>query len=246
VNNICGYRAFITAVSQEPGVTYRSALNGSGQVSVPFKQATCYGKHLDAENIQLIHGPKISNETIQLGQGATMTFLHADGSDFGNQFNRNSLVVRLDLGGKRVLMMGDAEAGGRAFPTTMAKPDSIEGKLLACCRAEIRADVIVAGHHGSMTSSRKVFFDAVQAEIFVVSAGPTKYATVVLPDKSVIDELTSRGRLFRTDLDDDACATQQAKIGPDNDGKAGGCDNIRISITSGTGQISADYWRSSD
>jgi competence protein ComEC len=175
-----------------------------------------------------------------------MTFLHADGSDFGSQFNRNSLVVQLELGGKRILFMGDAEAGGRAAPTTAPKSDSIEGMLLACCTSQLKSDIMIVGHHGSMTSSRKAFLDAVQAGTFVVSSGPTRYGSVVLPDQVVINELTGRGHLFRTDLNDDTCPTQAAKIGPDNDGRAGGCDNVRMSITSGSSEIRADYWRAAD
>jgi hypothetical protein len=59
--------------------------------------------------------------------------------------------------------------------------------------------------------------------MFIVSAGPAKYGSVVLPDAEVITELTSRGQVFRTDLNDATC-------GPDADGKAGGCDNIRVII----------------
>jgi hypothetical protein len=47
----------------------------------------------------------------------------------------------------------------------------------------------------------------------------------------VISELTSRGQVFRTDHDDAACALNPAKIGPDNDGRRGGCDNIRVVIS---------------
>jgi len=47
--------------------------------------------------------------------------------------------------------------------------NSIEGMLLACCAAQLRADVLVAGHHGSRTSSRRTFLDAVQASTFIIS-----------------------------------------------------------------------------
>jgi hypothetical protein len=53
----------------------------------------------------------------------------------------------------------------------------------------------------------------------------------VLPDAVIINELMTRGAVFRTDSDDQACATNPAKVGPDNDGKAGGCTNIRVTIT---------------
>ena len=173
-----------------------------------------------------------------------MTFLYADGSKRSN-FNENSLVVRLDLGSRRVLLMGDAEAGGRNPPATEPGGSSIEGKLLACCAADLKADVLVVGHHGSKTSSRKKFLDAVKALIFVVSSGPKKYATVVLPDAEIVTELDQRGQVFRTDLEDDTCPTSPDKVGPKEDGKPGGCDNVLVTIP-GNGPISAVYRRMVD
>jgi len=149
-------------------------------------------------------------------------------------------VVRLDLGDKRVLIMGDAEAGGRAAPAEDPKPDSIEGALLACCTAALHADVLIVGHHGSKTSSRQRFIHAVGASVFIVSSGPKKYGSVTLPDSEIIDELESKGAVFRTDRDDDACKTNPAKIGPDDDDRAGGCDNIRVTLKNGAA-VSADY-----
>jgi hypothetical protein len=55
----------------------------------------------------------------------------------------------------------------------------------------------------------------------------------MLPDAVVITELGSRAQVFRTDGNDDACRQNAAKIGPDADGKPGGCDNIRVTITAG-------------
>jgi beta-lactamase superfamily II metal-dependent hydrolase len=89
---------------------------------------------------------------------------------------------RLDLGTTRVLFMGDAQAGGRADPSTAPDPGSIEGALLSCCASELAAQVMVVGHHGSKTSSRKAFLDAVGACTFIVSSGPKKYGPVTRPD----------------------------------------------------------------
>ena len=214
-NDICGYRNLLLAVAADDAIKYHTATFDVGTESVNLEKKTCYGVHQPQQTLSLRHATRIANQTIQLGQGASMTFLYADGSNRPS-FNENSLVVRLDLGSKRVLLMGDAEAGGRNLPSTLQSDSSIEGKLLTCCTADLKADVMVVGHHGSKTSSRVKFLNAVGANTFIVSAGPTKYATVVLPDAEVITELAKRGTVFRTDLDDDECATSPDKIGPDN------------------------------
>ena len=102
-----------------------------------------------------------------------MTILHAAGGRHSSP-NENSLVVRLDLGTTRVLLMGDAEAGGRQSPAALPSPSSIEG-VLPCCASELAAQVLVVGHHGSRTSSRRAFLDAVGVSVFVASSGPKKY-----------------------------------------------------------------------
>ena len=82
-------------------------------------------------------------------------------------------MVRVDLGSRRMLLPGDSEAGGRRPPSTAPAPSSIEGELIACCAAALRSDILVAGHHGSTTSSRTAFLDAIGATQFIVSGGPT-------------------------------------------------------------------------
>ena len=244
VNDICGYRAFLAAVRDEPGVQYHNALQDFGTGGFSFKAATCYGQALPAEVIELTLSSRINETPIALGQNASMTILHADGSPYPSP-NDNSLVVRLNLGNTRILLMGDAEAGGRQNPSVTPTPTSIEGRLLACCAADLSARVMVVGHHGSKTSSRRAFLDAVGASVFIVSSGPMKYGSVTLPDQEVTNELSSRGQVFRTDQNDQACAQNPAKIGPDTDGRAGGCDNIRVVISNGS-PLQVSVWHGSD
>jgi beta-lactamase superfamily II metal-dependent hydrolase len=244
LNDICGYRAFITAVHDEPGVQYHNALQDFGTRNYSFTATTCYGQAVPAQNVQLTLSSRITDLPVTLGQNATMTILHSDGADYPSP-NQNSLVVRLNLGATRVLLMGDAEAGGRQSPSVQPTPDSIEGQLLACCLADLAARVMIVGHHGSKTSSRRALLNAVNASLFIVSSGPTKYGSVTLPDQEVIDELQSRGQVFRTDVNDSACATNTAKIGPDADGKAGGCDNIRVTL-SDTTPLQVAVWNGHD
>lgn len=244
LNPICSYRALL-ANGLARGVAYHDALGGSGTHDATFAAKTCYGQALPAQTISIPRSSQMTQgATIRLGAGAQMTFLHADGSH-QSSFNENSVVVRLDLGARRILLPGDSEAGGRRAPTTPPTRTSVEGRLLACCAAELRSDILVAGHHGSMTSSRTAFLDAVGATHFVVSAGPTKYATVTLPDAVIIAEYARRGTVWRTDLNDATCGANPAKIGPDNDGRPGGCDNIRITIDA-AGVATPDYHRISD
>jgi beta-lactamase superfamily II metal-dependent hydrolase len=208
---------------------YHSAAQDFGAREFEFAARRCYGQQLPAEALTIPHASRIDEYPVPLGRGAKMTFLHADGGRHSSP-NENSLVVRLDLGATSVLFMGDAEAGGRHDPQVAPSARSIEGILLACCLAELAADILIVGHHGSKTSSRAAFLDAVGASTFVVSSGPMRYGTVVLPDAEVIAELTRRGEVFRTDLNDATCGASRSKIGPLADGRPGGCDNIRIQI----------------
>jgi competence protein ComEC len=69
--------------------------------------------------------------------------------------NERSLVLRVSIAGTRVLLTGDLEGGAE--------------RLLAA-RADVRAEVLKLGHHGSRTSSTPVFLGAVGAEIAIASA----------------------------------------------------------------------------
>ncbi len=100
-----------------------------------------------------------------------------------------------------------------------------------------RPDILVLGHHGSMTSSRKEFVDIVAARDFVISSGPMLYRTVTLPDQEVVDYISSipNTRVWRTDDGDTECLVDTDKIGNDADDRAGGCTNIHIHISGSSG-----------
>jgi beta-lactamase superfamily II metal-dependent hydrolase len=248
LNPICSYRALLANTAAQSGVAYHDALGGAGMYDGVFATQNCYGKTLAAGTIHVPRSSQMSATAVPLGAGARMTILQRDGSK-RSSFNENSVVVRLELGSRSVLLPGDGEAGGRKAPSTPPSSNSTEGKLLACCAAQLRSDILIAPHHGSKTSSRTVYLDAVGASEYVVSAGPTKYATVTLPDDEVIGEYTRRtgvAHVWRTDVTDKTtCPTNPAKIGPDNDGKPGGCDNIRIVIDP-AGTIAVGYYHPHD
>lgn len=249
LNNICSYRAFLKKVRAETGTTYHNALPGSGHHVADFPAKTgCPGGALPRETISIPRGERISiGDPIPLGSGAQMTILHADGTRT-NKFNEASVVVRLDLGTRRILLTGDAEAGVREEVTVPPAPDTVEADLLRN-PGSLSSDILVVGHHGSMTSSRRVFLDAVGAKYFVISSGPHAYGRnhIVLPDAAVEAEIRDRpGRIatWRTFEDDGSCVRRPAKVGLD-DTKPGGCDNIRI-VIGPDGTIAGDYHRIAD
>ena len=134
INDVCGYRKFITAVHDKPGVQYHNALQDFGTRDYAFGPKLCDAQ-LPATTVTLNLSSRITTGTpITLGQSASMTILHANGSDAGSP-NENSLVVRFDLGPTRVLLMGDAEAGGRKPPTAMPSPRRSKESCCSVARA---------------------------------------------------------------------------------------------------------------
>jgi len=235
INDICGYRDFIEQISDNK-VKYHTARHQAGNDIVSFKkEGRCYGKEKTRFDFPLKFAAQITTDkVIALGQNASMQFLYANGDKL-HSYNDNSLVVSLTLGDKKVLIMGDAESGSRNGWLSNSSPEtsSVEAQLIDCCSIDLAADILVVGHHGSFTSSRRDFLGVVDAEHFVVSSGPKTYGKnkVTLPDEDVITELEKRGVVYRTDIDDDACKLATNKVGNDADKKPGGCSNYRVEIS---------------
>lgn len=231
VNKTDGYCHFLKAAMAEPGVQYHDAIAANATRTVTFSGSGCNG------TVSVRQGAMMDAAPVQLGAGARMHFLYRDPRNHADP-NGNSVVVRLDLGNRRVLLAGDAEGGERELPSEPPQPSSIEARLIACCAADLRSDVLVVGHHGSLTSSRRAFLDAVGASIYAISSGPYPYRRVRLPDPEIVTELESRGQVLRTDRDDlfriedesRSCELNPRKIGSDADETPGGCNNILIAI----------------
>ena len=98
--------------------------------------------------------------------------------------NNGSLVLRVDYGETSFLFTGDME-------------QKAEEDLLAS-GANVKADVLKAGHHGSPTSSSEAFLKAVGASVAVVSVGEgNDYGH---PSADVLERLEALGaKVYRTD-----------------------------------------------
>ena len=119
--------------------------------------------------------------------GATLEVL-APAADYTSDKpgNNDSLVLRIGYGERSFLLTGDMER-------------SIEAKLLAT-GANLHADVLKVGHHGSRTSSTEAFLNAVSPSVALISAGYENSFGHPHPD--VLKRLSERhAAVLRTDLD---------------------------------------------
>ncbi len=103
----------------------------------------------------------------------------------GRSINDNSLVVRVELGERAFLLMGDAE-------------HEQEQELAADPAAPLRADVLKVGHHGSRTSTGEALLARVAPRVATVSCGARN--RFGHPSPEVMDRLIAAGaQVVRTD-----------------------------------------------
>lgn len=110
--------------------------------------------------------------------------------------NNGSLVLRVDYGETSFLFTGDME-------------QKAEGDLLES-GADVRADVLKAGHHGSPTSSSEAFLTAVQPSVAIISVGADNdYGH---PTEAALNRLSACGiPVYRTDLLGEIIAVSDGK-----------------------------------
>jgi competence protein ComEC len=99
--------------------------------------------------------------------------------------NDNSLVLRVTMGARAILLAGDIE-------------HETERTLVSTQRARLHADVLKVPHHGSRTSTGAALLRAVGARYAVISAG--RGNAFGHPHADVVERLTaSRAQLLRLD-----------------------------------------------
>ena len=102
----------------------------------------------------------------------------------GSSTNNNSIVLKLIFGKNRFLLMGDAEKE--------------EEESLLASGADLSADILKIGHHGSDTSTTQEFLNAVSPKYAAISVGNDSNN---LPKTSVSRRLLDANvSVFRTDL----------------------------------------------
>lgn len=109
-----------------------------------------------------------------------------NGRDFSKNTNATSIVGKIFYGQNTILFTGDAE-------------DQTEQPLLFI-GADLKADILAVGHHGSKNSTSAEFLAAVAPQIAVIQVGlKNKYGH---PTPEVLERLKNID-IFRTDLDSD-------------------------------------------
>jgi competence protein ComEC len=210
------YRELTDAIARSAPTTYHTAAAVPGDHALTVKGHT----------VTIPRWERFSEgDTVPLGAGARFTILHAEPKARGGP-NASSIVLLVELGAARLLLVGDAESGERRDPSY--PPDGVEAYLLEHHAAALRANVLQVGHHGSKTSSRRAFLEAVRPDLALVSSGPKRYGKITLPDAEVIEALAGIGaQLLRTDERDADCPVT-GRIG--GDAGPGGCDSWVVEV----------------
>jgi competence protein ComEC len=104
-----------------------------------------------------------------------------------SDINNNSVVLRIEFGKIAILLTGDAQS-------------EAEARLLSHGGADLRADILKVGHHGSAYSSTPAFLAAVQPKIAIISCGLHNVFGHPSP-RTLVALHASGATLYRTDLD---------------------------------------------
>ncbi len=88
--------------------------------------------------------------------GVSFLFLHPDGAH--ERGNNASCVLRIETGGRAILLTGDIER-------------RVERRLVARLGTALQSDILIAGHHGSASSTSTEFLKAVSPDWVLFSSG---------------------------------------------------------------------------
>jgi len=131
-----------------------------------------------------------SGQIIKIADNLAIKILYPlgqiNGQDFSKNTNASSIMGKLFYGKNTMLFTGDAEMNA-------------EWPLLAS-DADLKADILQVGHHGSKNSSSEKFLAAVAPRVAVIQVGAkNRYGH---PAQELLDRLKNIN-IFRTDLQKD-------------------------------------------
>ena len=137
---------------------------------------------------------KSKPEKVFLSDFASLSLLNGFAEN-PDSLNDASLCVRLDIDAASFLITGDGEK-------------AVEDALLENER-QLNADILIAGHHGSNTSSSQQFLNAVSPTASIVSVGRDNDYN--LPNQNALKRLSNFGNIYRTDINGSVFAYTDGK-----------------------------------
>ena len=128
--------------------------------------------------------PVVRDDTFTFANDCVFRIISPEEADF-DDFNESSLALKLIYGNTAFLFTGDSEK-------------ATENAMIAN-GYDLRADVFLAGHHGSATSNTLAFVQAVSPEYAVISCG--KDNSYGHPHEDTLKNFESCGaEVLRTDI----------------------------------------------
>jgi len=101
--------------------------------------------------------------------------------------NYSSLVILIKYKNKKILITGDL-------------PEKVEKYLVKIYGEKLKADIFLAGHHGSKNSNSEIFLKTINPKWIIFSVG--KNNSYHHPNKEVLERVKKmKIQFFRTDLD---------------------------------------------
>jgi len=200
--------------------------------------------------LNLQTAPLVPGATVPLGE-AVVTLVagwgrwEGAGPTESERRNAISIVARLEYRGRSVLFTGDTVGRRLNDPDDACKDaEAIMVDRHHAGEVSLKADVLVAGHHGANNASTTCFIEAVDPQFVVFSAGHDHEH----PTSGTADRFLAHGvpidHLFRTDFGDDEPGSFEWK-----EHRIPGCsdpagdDDVEIALRA-DGTVEVDYFRS--
>lgn len=156
---------FIDSGFPHTSKTYENMLTTINEKNIPFEVAK-------------------KGEKIELDPAVDIEVLNPE-SEYSDELNENSVVLKVNYGEVSFLLMGDAGL-------------KTEEKLMST-GYDLDSDILKVGHHASRSGSGEAFISAVSPEISVIEVGAgNDYGH---PHAEILDRLQITSKVFRTDLD---------------------------------------------
>jgi competence protein ComEC len=132
---------------------------GLAPITQPTGPLARWVGHLKRQGTRVRDATELCDAFPRFGAAKARILAPCPGPDLALAANDNSLVIKLQLGQRSVLLMGDAER-------------ATEERVLSTQPHELlRADLLKVGHHGSRTSTTPALLAAVRPALAAISCG---------------------------------------------------------------------------